>query len=74
MTMPIDIEGFELLTFVDAVNQGEATLDQVNDWIEKWRTVHTPNLELYEVLGMAHDEYLSWLNQELTLDQIIREH
>jgi hypothetical protein len=43
-------------TFVDAVLAGRATADDVDDWIEKWHTTDTGDVELHEFLGLNESE------------------
>ncbi|MFM7391352.1 MAG: hypothetical protein ACKO2R_02745 [Actinomycetota bacterium] len=58
-------------TFVDAVLTGSATVDQVDDWVERWHTTDTGEVELHEFLGLEMSEMESWLCELATLDEII---
>ncbi|MFZ9843036.1 MAG: hypothetical protein ACO3EQ_01725 [Ilumatobacteraceae bacterium] len=58
-------------TFVDAVLAGLASPDQVDDWIEKWHTTDTGDIELHDFLGLDETEMESWLQSGETLEQII---
>ena len=46
--------------FIDACLNGEAVLDDVEDYIEYWHT-HKTDVELHEFLGMTSHEYANWL-------------
>jgi len=58
-------------TFVDAVLAGLASPDQVDDWIERWHTTDTGDVELHDFLGLDETEMESWLQSGETLEQII---
>ncbi|MFZ9730153.1 MAG: hypothetical protein ACO3CX_00840 [Ilumatobacteraceae bacterium] len=58
-------------TFVDAVLAGLASPDQVDDWIERWHTTDTGDIELHDFLGLDETEMESWLQSGETLEQII---
>ncbi len=58
-------------TFVDAVLAGLASLDQVDDWIERWHTSETGDTELHDFLGLQEAEMESWMQSSETLEQII---
>jgi hypothetical protein len=58
-------------TFVDAVLAGLASPDQVDDWIERWHTTETGDIELHDFLGLNETEMESWLQSGETLEQII---
>jgi len=55
-------------TFVDAVLAGRATADDVDDWIEKWHTTDTGEVELHEFLGLKME---AWVRSNATLEQLI---
>jgi hypothetical protein len=57
--------------FVDAVLAGHATADDVDDWIEKWHTTDTGEIELHEFLGLSENEMELWVGSHTTLEQII---
>ena len=58
-------------TFVDAVLAGRATADDVDDWIEKWHTTDTGDVELHEFLGLNESEMEAWVRSNSTLEQLI---
>ncbi len=58
-------------TFVDAVLAGRATADDVDDWIEKWHTTDTGEVELHEFLGLNESEMEAWVRSNATLEQLI---
>ena len=58
-------------TFVDAVLAGHATADDVDDWIEKWHTTDTGDVELHEFLGLNESEMEAWVGSNATLEQLI---
>ena len=58
-------------TFVDAVLAGRATADDVDDWIEKWHTTDTGDVELHEFLGLNESDMEAWVRSNATLEQLI---
>ena len=59
------------LSFVQAVLAGQATADQVDSWVDKWHESDTSGVELHDFLGLRESEMESWLNERLTLEEII---
>lgn len=47
-------------SFIEACLAGEASLDNLDDYIEYWHTHDTGN-ELHEFLGVTSGEYAKWL-------------
>ena len=58
-------------TFIDAVLAGRATADDVDDWIEKWHTTDTGDIELHEFLSLNESEMGAWVRSDATLEQLI---
>lgn len=58
-------------TFIDAVLAGRATADDVDDWIEKWHTTDTGDIEIHEFLGLNESEMEAWARSDATLEQLI---
>lgn len=54
--------------FVDACLQGDALLDEIDDYVDKWHESDSDE-ELDTFLGFTESEYDLWLNQG---DSIIR--
>lgn len=54
-------------TFVDMLREGLCSVEDIDDYIEKWHNEYNGNLELYEYLGMTEDEYDSWLTNPKSL-------
>ena len=59
------------LSFVDAVLAGQATTDDVDDWVERWHSTDTGDIELHQYLGLDEREMESWPRQTESLDDII---
>jgi hypothetical protein len=59
------------LSFVDAVLAGQATTDDVDDWVERWHSTDTGDTELHQFLGLDEREMESWLRETESLDDII---
>lgn len=59
------------LSFVQAVLAGQATADQVDNWVDKWHESDAIGVELHDFLGLRESEMESWLNEKLTLEEII---
>jgi len=63
-------------TFVGLCLSGDALLDEIDDFIDRWHDQPT-GLELHDYLGMTLEEYSLWLRIPDTLPYIIaarREH
>ena len=58
-------------TLIDAVLAGRATADDVDDWIEKWHTTDTGDIEIHEFLGLNESEMEAWARSDATLEQLI---
>jgi len=59
--------------FVEACLRGDALLEDVNDWVDRWHEGHGP-LALPEHLGMTADEYSLWVEQPESLRFIVHAH
>ena len=59
------------LSFVDAVLAGQATTDDVDDWVERWHSTDTGDIELHQFLGLDEREMESWLRETESLVDII---
>jgi hypothetical protein len=46
--------------FLDLVARGEASLDEIDDFIDRWHGSDTQQ-SLASYLGMTDDEYAAWL-------------
>jgi hypothetical protein len=57
-------------TFIDLVLAGEATLDDINDWVSLWHR-EPRGRELHEFLGMSWDEYALWVEMPAALDFLV---
>lgn len=49
------------MNFVEMVKKGLCSIDEIDNYIDKWHDEYTGNLELYEFLGMTENEYEQWL-------------
>ncbi|MFE9918541.1 hypothetical protein ACFYPG_25630 [Micromonospora sp. NPDC005553] len=65
-------------TFVDDVLRGAATLDQIDDYIDRWHDspAGSPasSMELHEFLGMTWEEYRTWGERPESLRFIMAAH
>ena len=59
-------------TFIDQCVLGEASPDQINDFSEKYRRSGS-HLKLHEYLGLSKDEYISYVSQVFTIEEIIKQ-
>lgn len=50
------------LNFLDACLNGEAFIEEIEDYVEKWHDGEGENQELYEFLGFTKDEYTLFLH------------
>jgi hypothetical protein len=51
------------LNFVDACLQGEALIEDIDEYIERWHEGDSEK-ELHEFLGFTKDEYELWLHND----------
>jgi hypothetical protein len=61
-------------SFFDLYSRGEASPDDIDDFVDRWHDAQDPgvrSLELYEYLGMTHEEYEIWLCDPLGLPDIL---
>lgn len=63
-------------TFIELCLSGDAFLDEIDDYVDKWHDGDGQNLELHEYLGLNDEEYSLWLTSPSQLANIIfaREH
>jgi hypothetical protein len=57
-------------TFVDECLRGEATLDEIDDYIDLWNESDDPR-ELHEFLGLDWDEYALWVERPSSLRYVL---
>ena len=50
-----------MTTFIDLCISGDAFIDEIDDFIDKWHNGDGEDLELHEFLGMSDEEYSLWL-------------
>ncbi len=62
----------EITTFVDDCLAGVATLDEIDDYVERWHEgTIGHDVELRELLGMSKQEYARWMQDANAIDEII---
>ncbi|EMY5506447.1 hypothetical protein V8T57_002916 [Bacillus wiedmannii] len=57
------------LKFMDACLQGEALLEDIDEYIDEWHESDTEE-EIYEFLGMTFEEYGIWVENDAMLKTI----
>ena len=57
-------------TYVERALHGQATLDDIDDYIDTWHRGDDPR-ELHEFLGMTWDEYRLWVERPVALRHIL---
>jgi hypothetical protein len=58
-------------TFVDAFIRGVCTIDELEDWIERWHNGSKDDISLADYLGMTDDEYAGWVNDWTQIEKAI---
>ena len=58
-------------TFLDRVLSGEARLDQIDDFVDRWHESPDETGSLAEFLGFTQDEYASWIKDAGKLQSIV---
>jgi hypothetical protein len=68
----------EVTTFVEACVRGQARIDEVDDWVDRWHDAEGDSdiatLSHYAYLGLSWDEYGRWLRDASALEGIVAEH
>ena len=54
-------------TFVEMLQRGECSADDIDVYIDKWHDGYHGPLKLYEYLGMTKQQYERWLVDSKTL-------
>lgn len=60
-------------TFIEKCIAGEANLEEIDDYVEKWHNGDGRNMELYEYLGMTKQEYSVWMLKPNEIENIIND-
>lgn len=56
--------------FIDLVVVGEASIDDVDDYVEKWHQGDSEE-DLHDYLGLTWNEYIEWVAHNSYLQEII---
>ncbi|MCC2608002.1 hypothetical protein [Planctobacterium marinum] len=59
------------MNFIDLCLSGEAFLDEIDDYVDKWHEDEESPQELHEYLGMTEKEYGYWICKPSLLPFII---
>ncbi|WP_262030771.1 hypothetical protein [Microvirga sp. Mcv34] len=57
-------------TFAAACRSGDAAPSEIDRWVERWHT-GSSDLELHEFLGLSIEEYIRWVKEPASIDEII---
>lgn len=57
-------------TYMDELLDGEAFLEEIDDYIDEWHDSDTDQ-EIYEYLGMTEEEYGLWVEDDSVLKSIV---
>lgn len=61
-----------VMTFIDDCLAEAATLDGIDDYVERWHEgVIGRDMELRELLGMSKQEYACWIQDANAIEDII---
>ena len=59
-------------TFVDLCLDGRATLDDIDDFVDRWHEAgDDEERELHEYLGLTWDEYALWVERPASLRYVL---
>lgn len=61
------------MTFVQAVKEGVANIDEIYDWIDRWHESPTDDGPLHTYLGLSWEQYGLWIQDPESLAESIRE-
>lgn len=59
------------MTFLEACQRGEASAEDIDDWIERWHTIDSQGMTLAAYLGMTEEEYSEWLHDSQAIHRFI---
>jgi hypothetical protein len=59
-------------SFIQECLSGNALMDEIDDHIEKWHSMDSAVVQLYEFLGMTRPEYNLWVSDPSVLPFIIK--
>lgn len=57
-------------SFIDSCLSGDALLDEIDDWVERWHG-NPSKQTLSHWLGMGKDEYAAWLEEPSAIRLIV---
>lgn len=61
-----------IVTFIDDCLAGAATVDEIDDYVERWHEGDLGrDMELRELLGMSKQEYACWIQDANAIGAII---
>jgi hypothetical protein len=63
----------EKTNFIEMCLHGKAAVSQIDDWIDRWHESGARET-LAEFLGFTSDEYVRWVEQRATVDEILASH
>ena len=61
------------MTFVEAVKDGVATLDDIHEWIDAWHESPTDDGLLHTYLGLTWEQSGRWVQSPKTLGESVEE-
>jgi hypothetical protein len=62
------------VTFIEAVNKRDESIENIDAWVEKWHLSENQSLQLHEFLGMTKEQYAEWLiNPDVVYTLVDRE-
>jgi hypothetical protein len=61
------------MTFIDSFLEGKATLDEIDDFVDRWHESGADD-SIYKFLGMTWNEYKLWVEDPTSLLSIIDAH
>lgn len=50
-----------MTTFIEAVRNKETSLDQIDEWVDRWHHGEGGGMPLRDFLGMSKDQYAEWV-------------
>lgn len=59
-------------TFLDRVLAGVTSLDEIDDYVDRWHNSPDETRSLAEFLGFTTDEYTLWMKDAHSLHKIIK--
>lgn len=60
-----------MFNFIDSCLQGDALVDEIDDYVDRWHDSDDDTISLRDYLGMNKKEYILWMNDPANIHFIL---